>query len=520
LNEINFKNFGLKKVTNLVQVFPEVCKYSCSKSGERRNFGLLREYYVIRIKQKEFKVFESIKLICDHCGWNARIPTGFAKKAFKNGLKSNLLIEYSKNRIITSRALNFYASLWRVSLISFAILLSLSIIKFYTEPINKGNVKEISFEQAFTKDNLGKIVKISGKVDYTLALIKTSHLKGDPSKIVKEEVYMPLFPEDRQDEFIVMRGGSEDYSGVIARKDITNPEVLRGQNYTIVGKLELIDELQNPDLRRYFNEELPIKRNYKIPKLMISNSDLQSIAGFIRGLVPYYIVVLALFLSSLYVQYHIDKKILYFIVMDPITLNPELDLDLSSNDPVNKKNESKSRIDPRELEIKQSSGVQGVNADFSALNAIRESLRGISTESDNAKSNKSKKDTVEIPEENSSTEIAENSEAMKSTLNEINEFTFRNSGNIGVAKPLHDDDNLLDAVSVVSPVLKDSKELEAKAVDTSISSINNKALENRQTPVQQSQKGEDYTVLMIAALVLFSITLIAASYLLFKYFTS
>lgn len=304
------KYLSLTREKKLIQVFPEVCNYSCSKNGEKRNFLLLREYYEFRFWKFKLKFLESVKILCDNCGWSSSIPDIFAKKIFKTGVKSHLLVKYSKNRIITSRFLNIWGHLWRIWIIALGILSIITIIRFNSEPVLLREPKEISFQESFSGENLGEIVKIKGKVDYNLTLSKEIFIEeNDRARIISQEVYLPLFPSNNLSDFIVIRGGTEEIKAVAGRSGITNYEVLKNQDYSITGRLELIENLKGSELNKYFREDLPKNRSLNSPKLLINSVDLKSFKDFTSEFIPFYAALLGCLISSIIVQIYIEKRI-------------------------------------------------------------------------------------------------------------------------------------------------------------------------------------------------------------------
>jgi hypothetical protein len=307
--EISLKNLSIRKFQGHVQTFPEICRYSCSRNGEVREFSLLKEFYQIRVFKFKFKVFESVRIECNHCKWTASLPGGFAKRAFKDGLKSHFLIKYAKSRVVTSRLLNFYGSLWRIWIFSLGVVISITMIRYFFEPIVAIEPKESTFVEAMSDSNNGNIIKTSGKVDYTLAFIKELKDRDNSSKAVDTEVYLPLFSKSNGEEFIVIRGGKADVSNVLARSNVTNYDLLRNQDYTVMGQLEPIEHLSNGTLKKFFTEELPQKRNVQPPKYIINAADIKTLPEFYNSISIYYYIFVFLLVTSTATQFYLDKLI-------------------------------------------------------------------------------------------------------------------------------------------------------------------------------------------------------------------
>jgi hypothetical protein len=299
------------KQKKLVQVFPEVCVYSCSKSGEKRNFVMTHEYYECSWWKIKINLFESIKITCDSCHWNASIPGIFAKKVFKNGLKSHLVIRYSKSRIITSRLLNIWGSLWRVWLVTFGLVVIISAFRFYTEPVRTTTPKEISFEDVFDKKSMGKLVRLNGQVDYSLALLKDTYINDATNRLVRQEVYLPLFSKTNPTDFVIIKGGTDDVQKVRAREGITNLELLKNQDYMITGRLETVETIANTDLSNFFGVEMPKARGLNVPKVVVNSADVKPLSGFLVEVAPYIGISAVFLISSIFLQIYIDRKLTY-----------------------------------------------------------------------------------------------------------------------------------------------------------------------------------------------------------------
>jgi hypothetical protein len=301
-----FINFTREK--KLIQVFPEVCKYSCSKHGEERNFVLIREYYLLQIYKFKFRLWESVSITCDNCHWTSRIPAIFAKKVFKNGLKSHLLITYAKSRIVTSRILNTWGATWRIWLLTFGVLALLTIFRFTAEPVQISEPVKVSFADILSQDNLGKIVEISGKVDYTLSFARKIYIQNEIYTLLESEVYFPMFANDNLD-FVVIKGGAENLNTVTSSLGGTNYDSLKNQDYTVIGRLETLSNLENQDLVRFFRDELPQRKSLNTPKLIINAADIKTLRQFADEFAPYYAFVMLFLTSSIFIQIFIDRKV-------------------------------------------------------------------------------------------------------------------------------------------------------------------------------------------------------------------
>ncbi len=301
-----------EKITNLVQTFPEVCRYSCSQNGEVRNFDLYRKYYSLQIGKFNLKFFDSLNLHCQNCGWNSTIPGAFAKKVFKQGLKSNVLIRYAKNPILTSQFINLFGYLWRVWLVSLALLVLLIIFRFYSEPVIVSTPEVLTVDQAKSSKYINKIVKVEGVVDYPLALTKETEItqSNGETKLVAKEVYLPIFSQTDPSSFIVIRGGNEDLQKVLGRTGINNSDLLNNQQYSTTGVIQPIDKLENNDLKNFYLEELPKAKNLNPSTLLISSVGVISLESFLMRYASLTVTLILLLVLSVIVQVYIDRKIM------------------------------------------------------------------------------------------------------------------------------------------------------------------------------------------------------------------
>lgn len=302
-----------EKVTNLVQTFPEICRYSCSNNNEVRNFNLYRQYFHIQVGKINLKLFDSLKLDCQNCGWSASLPGSFAKQVFKQGLKSNVLIRYAKNPLLTSQIVNLLGYLWRVWLISLALLLVLVIFRFYLEPVIVEEPEVLTVDQAKSSKYLGKIVKVEGIVDYPLALTKETEISqsGGGTKSVAKEVYLPIFSKTDPTNFLVIRGGEDDVQKVLGRTAVNSADLLNNQEYSVTGEVQSIDTLMNEQLKTFYLEELPKSRNLNPNTLIINSTGLVTLQSFLMRYASLAMILVLLLLVSVIVQVYIDRKIAF-----------------------------------------------------------------------------------------------------------------------------------------------------------------------------------------------------------------
>lgn len=300
------KKISFRKRRLLIQEFPEVCAYSCSKNHEIRTFTLLKEFYELRIFSLTFRFFELIRVQCRNCRWHSTLPGSFAKKAFKKGLKSHQLVEYAHNKIISSRILHIYAGLWRVWIGTLSILFVITIFRLYYEPVIVTEPRNVTFAEAKLSENSGKLVTINGKVDYTLALLKETKTK-DNITTLKTEVFLPFFSKNGSDDFMVIRGGKTDVDNVLSRENITNYDLLKNQDYTVTARVEEINSMANENLKNFFLNEMPQKRNLQTPKVLLNSADVLTLPQFYNSLSLYFYVVIFLLVTSTVIQFYLDR---------------------------------------------------------------------------------------------------------------------------------------------------------------------------------------------------------------------
>jgi hypothetical protein len=303
----------IQKKSILLNEFPEICKYSCSKNGELRKFGLYREYYEFKFWKISFKFLETIKVECQNCHWKARLPARIARKIFKKGLKANTLIRYSRDRILSSFILNYFADLWRIFGIGLMILLIFIGLKYYSENVYIGDIKTVTFNDLKGGRSIGQTVKITGKVDYTLALTKDDIEETRQGRVIvsTNEVYLPIFSPDEPNEYILLRGGPQDVQNVLGRQGVANPELLKGQDYAIIGKVQSIDFIDNEDIKKFYTEELPKSRASNPPTIVVDNIGLISLNDFLMRYLNYAIALVTLLVLTLILQIYIDRRVFY-----------------------------------------------------------------------------------------------------------------------------------------------------------------------------------------------------------------
>lgn len=295
----------------LVQNFPEICRYSCSKNNETRNFSLYKEEYFFHFHNINFKFGETVKVECQYCRWNATLPGSFAKKIFKKGLRAETLIRYSKDKLLTSIFLNFFASLWWVFSIVLLFIIMGVIYRFYTQPIILNEPEKIAFSDLKGGKYIGKIVEFSGTVDYPLAftLDQIQENSNRKSTLISREVYIPVFSADDPTSYVLLRGGTKDTQKVLSMSGISNAELLKNQPYSVIGKVENIDVLRNEELRKYYLEDLPTSRSLTPTNIIISSVGLMPLNQFISQYTGIILLSFAFVFASTFSQIYIDRKI-------------------------------------------------------------------------------------------------------------------------------------------------------------------------------------------------------------------
>jgi len=300
-----------KKESIISQTFPEVCSYSCSKNNEIRNFILYKENYLFEFWKIKYRFLHSIRVECSNCHWTAKLPSTFAKKIFRHGLRANTLIRYSQDKLLSSRLLNLIGNLWKVWTISLAVLIILFFFRFYSQPVIFSEPKTVSVEELQSGKYIGEIVKVNGKVDYALALTKDDLVENQRNELqsITREVYLPIFSENDSSQFVVLRGGPEDVSNVLGRVGLTDGSLIKNQNYSTTGKIEKIDSITNNELKDFFTAELPKAKSAAPAKVIINNVGLINIYDFLLQFLNYFLTIVTLLVVSIYIQLYIDKKI-------------------------------------------------------------------------------------------------------------------------------------------------------------------------------------------------------------------
>lgn len=303
--------FDLKFIEEPLQDFKEVCLYSCSKDGGIRDFKIFRTYYLLKLWKIELKAYRRLKIQCQNCGKTSYLPQSIAKNIFKNGLNSRLLLKFSNDRILNSWSLNFIAKLWillGLILVTYSIFIG---IRFYSEPVLIGSPTEISYSDLQGNTYQGKIVKVKGKVDYTLAYTKDEIETNPKGNIIlkSQEAYLPLFSDNDQLNFVVIRGGKIELANIQSNIGTTKTENLKNQDYEVIGRVELISNIKNEELRQYYMKDLPSDKNLNPPQVLINSADLVDINTFINRYSTLFIVLLILTILSVGIEFYIDIKI-------------------------------------------------------------------------------------------------------------------------------------------------------------------------------------------------------------------
>ncbi|GIW57122.1 MAG: hypothetical protein KatS3mg083_067 [Candidatus Dojkabacteria bacterium] len=303
----------IEKQEKFIQNFPEICMYSCSKNNEVRNFNLFREEYFLTIKNFRIKLLEFVRIECQYCKWRRRLPGSFARKVFKKGLRASTLIAYSADKILSNYVLNLYASLWIVFSLVFLFSVILVIYKFYTEPVLLSDPEEITVNDLKNSKYIGKIVKLKGLVNYPLAftLDQLQENRNGSVNLVSREVYLPIFNDKDPTHYVLLRGGKLDVDKVLAKQGINDITSLENQEYEVIGKVENIDLLTHPDLRKFYLEELPSARSLTPASILVVSVGIKDLNTFLLENSNYVGIVFCIFLTSMALQIYIDRKIVY-----------------------------------------------------------------------------------------------------------------------------------------------------------------------------------------------------------------
>jgi hypothetical protein len=185
-------------------------------------------------------------------------------------------------------------------------------IRFYIEPIVINTPSEITFNDLSGNKNLGQIVKIKGQVDYTLAYTKdvvVTDQRGNIS-LTSQEVFLPLFSPDDSQTFIVIQGGKKDLRNIASKIGVTDSALLKNQDYEVIGRIQTIDDINNKQLLGVFTENLPSIQSLNPPKILLNSAEIISINDFINRYTLMITVVLFLLISSTYLQFYIDRRLL------------------------------------------------------------------------------------------------------------------------------------------------------------------------------------------------------------------
>lgn len=284
----------------------------CSKQNEPRAYSYARTAFQLTLWKFQFKFYQRLKIKCLNCGKVNYLPASFARTVFKNGgLKTKLLLKYSNDRLISSWFANFIANSWKMFASLLAIFLIFVMFRYFYEPVLVGEAKEVTFNDLKGNSNLGKIVKVKGKVDYPLAFTTNelvSSSNGETS-VSPREVYLPIFSEIDNADFAVIRGGQTDLSTVTGRVGITVPDLLKNQDYEVIGRVETIENIKIEQLKKYFSSDLPNTRALNKPQILINSAEVVTLQDFINRYISIATILLILTVSSVALQIYLDKKI-------------------------------------------------------------------------------------------------------------------------------------------------------------------------------------------------------------------
>jgi hypothetical protein len=270
---------------------------------------LYREFYEIKFGAINLKFFDRIIVICRTCGNYYSLPEIIARKLFKKGLNPDRLMYLTKDFILRSWILTHFSVMWSVFLLILVFFTSLIIFRFYTDNVITSEPERISVEEGLSQKYQGKIVKVYGTVDFTLsqAKIKTTIVNGVKTEEY-EEVYFPIFSNNNQKFFILVRGGNNEIQSVRSRENIQSQAILKNQNYELIGKIMKTDSLGNNDLVSKYNADLE-SSGYSPSSVIISSVDNISIEEFLNRYINSYLILMSVFIGSIVLQIYIDKKI-------------------------------------------------------------------------------------------------------------------------------------------------------------------------------------------------------------------
>ncbi len=305
-----FFEFNHKEI--LLQSFKSKCIYSCSRTNyEINDFQLSKVHYELKVWKFTLAFFHRLKIKCLNCKYTRYLPNSFAKLIFKNGLRTDLLLKFSNDRVLSSWILNFLAKFWLLFGFILIILLITVGIRFYIEPIQLSTPKLVAFNDLKGNSNLNQIVKIKGKVDYTLAFTKDEVLTNQRGAVIlsSQEVFFPLFSTDDPLDFIIIRGGKTDVSNVLGRVGVTNSDLLKNQDYEVIGRVETIDKLSNEQLKTLLTNELPKTKTLNTPQVLLNSAEVLTLDSFINRYIQFLIIIMMLFILALALQFYIDHRL-------------------------------------------------------------------------------------------------------------------------------------------------------------------------------------------------------------------
>lgn len=299
----------INKVKKLVQSFPGACPH-CSKNGDIKNFDLYREYYELKVGAINLKFFDNTTTYCRSCSWYASLPEIVSRKIFKRGINPQNLLNFSKNLILRSWLITHYATLWNTVLILLVILTGFIIFRYFTDSVIISEPQRISVEESRSVKYQGQIVTVYGIVDYTesYAKITTTEKNGVITESY-EEIYLPLYKNGDQNEYILIRGGSTEIAKIRSRESLRSDELLKNQSFELTGRLEKIESIVNKDVIEKFTTELANKNGISPTSTVINSTRNITIENFISQFINSYLILVSVFVTSLFLQIYIDKKI-------------------------------------------------------------------------------------------------------------------------------------------------------------------------------------------------------------------
>lgn len=303
------KLLNYQKHKKLIQVFPAVCKYSCSKHNEVRNFILIHEYSEVRVLFFKLKFFEQLKIICDNCGWSKIFPAKFGKKAFHKGINANLLMDYAGSHLVTNRFAIFWASLWKYFLFLLGVFVIFLGARARFENVRIGSPKDIDYTQIYRDENQGKLVRVRGKLNFVEGRLNTIANPDNPLEIYEQIPYIPLYSpyEAEKKDFVIVKGGSVLRNEASIRTNINSVD--EGiVDYNVIGILRPLDSVIQGELRNYFVSDLPEMSNSSVPEILLDASDYQDITEFLRPFILAGVLITCALVSSIMLQLYFDRK--------------------------------------------------------------------------------------------------------------------------------------------------------------------------------------------------------------------